>query len=58
MTKSELIDQLTMKLIILLFTLLLSSVIIQAGEVNIVSAEFIKNSNNRWNIDVTLKHNE
>jgi len=37
-------------------TLLLLVSIAHAGDVKIVSAEFNKNHNNTWNIDVTLKH--
>jgi len=41
----------------ILFTvLILLSATVQAGDVQILSAEFNKNRNDTWNVDVTLNH--
>ncbi len=45
-----------MKIIFLI--LLFLSIFIRAGEVDIVSAEFNKNLNNTWNVDITLRHED
>ena len=45
-------------LLLLLLLLFLLPILLTAGEVDIVSAKFIKNHNNSWNIDVSLKHGD
>jgi len=43
---------------IFFLTLFLSSSLVQAGDVEIVSAKLNKNSDDTWNVDVTLKHED
>jgi hypothetical protein len=45
-----------MKILLIMLTFLSASA--EAGDVQIVRAEFNKNHNNTWNVDVTLKHRD
>jgi hypothetical protein len=47
-----------MKILLTILALILLSVSIEAGDVQVLKAEFKASSENTWNVDVTLKHDD